>query len=164
MIDDYNLYMIGIDKLDHLMSYYSLLHKSVKWWRKVFFRVLEVTVVNAYIIYKMLVVRRKEKLMSHRAFRRQLIESLSEPIRSRSFHVLGVIPGRLKTLSDSIQSGTFPKWGRRGGTVWSVATASRELHDPLCVVHVPRSLPSALPCRMFIIHTSDAATGFVVTC
>jgi hypothetical protein len=37
MIHDYNLFMIGVDKLDQLMSYYSFLHKSVKWWRKVFF-------------------------------------------------------------------------------------------------------------------------------
>ena len=46
--------MLGVDKLDQFARYYSFLHKSVKWWRKVFFWMLEVTVVNSYIIYKKL--------------------------------------------------------------------------------------------------------------
>ena len=80
MIVDYNKHMLGVDKLDQLMSYYSFLHKSVKWWRKVFFWILEVAVVNAYIIYKELALKQGDKPLSHIAFRRQLIASLSEPI------------------------------------------------------------------------------------
>lgn len=49
-----NKFMLGVDKLDQLMSYYSFLHKSVKWWRKIFFWCLEVVVINAYIIYQKL--------------------------------------------------------------------------------------------------------------
>ena len=82
MIVDYNKHMLGVDKLDQLMSYYCFLHKSVKWWCKVFFWILEVAVVNAYIIYKELALKRGVKPMSHLAFRRRLIASLSEPIRS----------------------------------------------------------------------------------
>ena len=48
--------MLGVDKLDQLMSYYCFLHKSVKWWHKVFW-ILEVAVVNAYIIYKELALK-----------------------------------------------------------------------------------------------------------
>ena len=33
VIDDYNQHMLGVDKLDQFASYYSFLHKSVKWWR-----------------------------------------------------------------------------------------------------------------------------------
>ena len=82
MIVDYNNHMFGVDKLDQMMSYYSFLHKSIKWWRKVFFWILEVATVNAYIIYKELALKRGDRPMSHVAFRRQLISSLSEPIRS----------------------------------------------------------------------------------
>ena len=82
MIVDYNEFMLGVDKLDQMMSYYSFLHKTIKWWRKVFFWILEVATVNAYIIYKVLVKRSGERPISHLAFRRQLILSLSEPIRS----------------------------------------------------------------------------------
>ena len=77
-VADYNQYMFGVDKLDQLMAYYSFLHKSVKWWRKIFW-FLEVMVINAYIIYKEQ-AKRGEKPTTHLAFRRRLIESLSEPI------------------------------------------------------------------------------------
>ena len=76
MIQDYNVHMLGVDKLDQLMSYYSFLHKSVKWWRKVFFWVQEVAVINAYIVYKELALKRGERPMSHLAFWQHLIEHL----------------------------------------------------------------------------------------
>ena len=69
VVADYNLYMLGVDKLDQLMAYYSFLHKSVKWWRKIFW-LLEVI---AYIIYKELAKRRGERPMTHLAFRRQSV-------------------------------------------------------------------------------------------
>ena len=82
VVQDYNIHMLGVDKLDQLMSYYSFLHKSVKWWRKVFFWILEVAVINAYIVYKELALKREERPMTHLAFWRYLIDSLSEPLRS----------------------------------------------------------------------------------
>ena len=36
VVADYNQYMLGIDRIDQLVSSYSFLHKSMKWW-KVFF-------------------------------------------------------------------------------------------------------------------------------
>ena len=43
---------------------------------------LEVAVVNVYIIYKELVLKRGERPISHLAFCRRLIQSLAEPILS----------------------------------------------------------------------------------
>ena len=84
------LHMLGVDKLDQLMSYYCFLHKSVKWCRKVFFWVQEVAVT--YIVYNELALKRGESPMSHLAFQRCLIEHLSErmscPPRSRSGHLV----------------------------------------------------------------------------
>ena len=51
-VADYNQYMLGVDKMDQFVSYYSFLHKSVKWWRKVFFWTQEVAAVNCYILYR----------------------------------------------------------------------------------------------------------------
>ena len=83
VIDDYNQHMLGVDKLDQFASYYSFLHKSVKWWRKIFFWMLEVAVINSYIIYKKLVTSRGRRPMTHKAFRQALIDYLSEPLRSQ---------------------------------------------------------------------------------
>ena len=73
VIDDYNQHMVGVDKLDQFASYYSFLHKSVKWWRKIFW-MLEVAVINSYIIYKKLVTSRGRRPMTHKAFRQALID------------------------------------------------------------------------------------------
>ena len=32
IIADYNKHKLSVDKCDQLLSYYSFLHKSVKWW------------------------------------------------------------------------------------------------------------------------------------
>ena len=78
MIVNYNKHML---ELNQMMSYYSFLHTTIKWWHKVVFWILEVATVNTYILYKVLAEKRGERPMSHLAFRRRLILSLSEPIR-----------------------------------------------------------------------------------
>ena len=51
VVDNYNKYMLGVDRFDQRMSYYQFVRKSVCWWMKVFFWMLEVAVVNSYILY-----------------------------------------------------------------------------------------------------------------
>ena len=51
MVAEYNRYMGGVDKSDQLLSYYGFSHRTVKWWRRAFYHLLEEGVVNAYILY-----------------------------------------------------------------------------------------------------------------
>ena len=44
--------MFDVDKMDQFIGHYSFPHKSVKWWRKVFFWTLEVAEVNYKVLYK----------------------------------------------------------------------------------------------------------------
>ncbi len=46
-------YMGGVDKSDQLLSYYGFSHRTVKWWRRVFFHLFDMAIVNAYILYCM---------------------------------------------------------------------------------------------------------------
>lgn len=50
-MEQYNHAMSGVDKADQMGVYYCFQRKSFKWW-KVFFWLLEVPVVNCYILYK----------------------------------------------------------------------------------------------------------------
>ena len=52
VINAYNQNMNGVDVADQLDVYYSFQRKTLKWWRKVFFWLLEVAVVNSYLVYK----------------------------------------------------------------------------------------------------------------
>ena len=63
--------MCGVDHMDQLMSYYSPLRKTLKWYRKVVLQHLDMAVVNAYILYKKLGGSRKQL-----EFRKCVIASL----------------------------------------------------------------------------------------
>lgn len=48
---DYNLNMKLVDKADMLISAIDCLRKPVNWYRKVFFHVLDIAMLNAYVLY-----------------------------------------------------------------------------------------------------------------
>ena len=94
VIDSYNHHMNGVDLADQNAVYYSFIRKTVKWWRKVAFWLLETAVVNSYILYTKTVPAPK----SHIVFRRLLIESLasrhivSAPPRPHVGHIVSAPP------------------------------------------------------------------------
>ena len=49
---DYNQHMGTIDKIDMLISPMSCIQKSVKWYKKVFFHLINYAVLNSYSMYK----------------------------------------------------------------------------------------------------------------
>ena len=83
MVDDYNHHMMGVDRMDQMMSYYSFQRKSIKWWRKVFFWVMEVMVNNAHVIYKAHTTTSRKLTMKE--FRRELaVELCRNVVRSET--------------------------------------------------------------------------------
>ena len=50
-VDTYNKSMNGVDCNDQHCTYYSFVRKTLKWWRKVFFYLLECSTVNSYILH-----------------------------------------------------------------------------------------------------------------
>ena len=71
VVDKYNQYMLGVDRLDQRVSYYQFNRKSVRWWRKVFFWVLEVMIVNASILYLAHTDARRK--LTRKEFRREIV-------------------------------------------------------------------------------------------
>ena len=47
-IVEYNKYMGGVDVSDQLITYYGFPHFSQKWWKRVFYHLLDTTLVNSY--------------------------------------------------------------------------------------------------------------------
>jgi len=100
IIDDYNAFMGGVDLGDQAMCYYSLGRKTMKWWRRLFWRLHDMAVTNAHVIYKMNNATSLQKLQTNRQFRLSLAEKL----------VAGVIqqrrgPGRTPSLDVGRLSG-----------------------------------------------------------
>ena len=52
MLQDYQQHMRGVDLMDQAVSYYTINHRSKKWWRRLFFYGMMVSAHNAYVIAK----------------------------------------------------------------------------------------------------------------
>lgn len=70
----YNEIMGGVDLADQMSGVYDMGRKSCKWWKKIFYRLLMVAVVNSWVIYND--VRRTKKKISLLDFLFSLSEDL----------------------------------------------------------------------------------------
>ena len=50
-IADYNTHMGGVDKSDQMIKYYEILHKSLKYWKKIFLHMVDLAVFNSFIMF-----------------------------------------------------------------------------------------------------------------
>ena len=51
IVTDYNKFMGGSDLASQFFQYYTHDHRSLKWWKRVFFAILDICLVNSTIIY-----------------------------------------------------------------------------------------------------------------
>jgi hypothetical protein len=51
VIANYMTNISGVDTADQYCATYYFLRRTLKWWRKLFFWGLEVSTINAYILY-----------------------------------------------------------------------------------------------------------------
>lgn len=70
-IVDYNNFMCGIDRSDQMISYYSCPRKTARWYKKVLFHLLDITIWNSYFVYK----KRFDVNVSYKQFRDLLIKN-----------------------------------------------------------------------------------------
>jgi len=49
----YNRIMGGVDKFDQLRERYASGRRSVKWWHRIFYYVIDLAIVDAFIMWKM---------------------------------------------------------------------------------------------------------------
>lgn len=52
VIKDYNTHMGGVDLLDSFVGRYHITRKSRKWTNRLFFHLLDVTIINSWLLYK----------------------------------------------------------------------------------------------------------------
>ena len=50
-VKDYNENMSGIDLSDQMLSYYSTPRKTIRWYRKIFFRLIDICIWNSCYMY-----------------------------------------------------------------------------------------------------------------
>lgn len=75
-VDDYNHKMNAVDTCDQTLRYYELQRRSFHWTRKVFFHLLNMATMNAYVLYKIAKKKQGGKPISHLQFRLQVVQDL----------------------------------------------------------------------------------------
>lgn len=79
IIDDYNQYMGGVDLTDQNLSYYSMTNKkTLKWWKKVFWRFIDICIINSWIIFRH--NNPQSPIKTQQVFRLKLIEELVQQL------------------------------------------------------------------------------------
>jgi hypothetical protein len=100
IIAEYNQFMLGVDKVDQMMSYYCFVRKSIKWWRKVFFWVLDLSIVNSFIIFRHTLAETNCKQAIHLDFRREIVSELIKPFMlSRPAQAISIARNGLQRMN-----------------------------------------------------------------
>ena len=74
VIKIYSHLMKGVDIGNQLISYYELKHKTYKWWKRILFHLIDISIVNSFIIYKKVIC---DKAMSQKNFRLEIIRAIA---------------------------------------------------------------------------------------
>lgn len=77
LMHQYNKYMGGVDLNDQLLKYSAYSRRTLKWWNKAAFRILNVAMVNAYILYKEWCEQNniaRQKRLSHSDYRLMVLK------------------------------------------------------------------------------------------
>lgn len=51
-ISNYNKYMNGVDRSDQIIATNNVLRKCMSWWKTLFFHLIDIAVVNSFILFK----------------------------------------------------------------------------------------------------------------
>ena len=65
-------YKSGVDRSDQMLSYYSFERKTIQWWKKLFFHLFDLAVVNTHILHD----KTSNKQMSLEIFYEKVAEVL----------------------------------------------------------------------------------------
>ena len=72
IVHEYNKYMGAVDQCDQMVAYSCFRRRTMKCWKKVFFHLFSLSILNSYFLYK----ERTRSPVLQRVFRRELVKGL----------------------------------------------------------------------------------------
>ena len=77
-IKHYNLFMGGVDKSDQLISYHCILRQTKKYWKTLFYHLLEICITNAAVLNKWMCMESGSKAPTMNEFRDDVVMAIIE--------------------------------------------------------------------------------------
>ena len=77
-VEMYNRFMGGVDKSDQYLSYHNILRKTVRYWKTLFYHIIDVCVVNSFILYNNIALLSGCRTVTENDFRDELVLQMIE--------------------------------------------------------------------------------------
>ena len=68
----YNCYMGGVDVSDQYLSYHNTLRKTVRYWKTLFYHLIDICVVNSLILYNSIAILSGCQVVTENDYRDEL--------------------------------------------------------------------------------------------
>ncbi|PNF36309.1 hypothetical protein B7P43_G00540 [Cryptotermes secundus] len=89
VIEDYNAHMGFVDKSERMVNSYGMARRTWKWTKKLFFHLLDMTILSAYLLHKSC-----DGKMTHKKFHEILVRDLILQSHEANITVRGISRGR----------------------------------------------------------------------
>jgi len=143
-VEDYNAYMGFVDKSDRMVNSYGIVRRTWKWIRKLFFHLTDMTILNAFLIFKSCGGK-----MTHKHFREILVGELIFHSQEQNVTASGISRGRPSPTASQLgrlevkHSQHWPAKGKQRRCcvcsqqkkTWSTLYFCRKCDVGLCVVN-----------------------------
>ena len=77
-IEKYNCYRGGVDKSDQYLSYHNVLRKTVRYWKTLFYHLIDIALVNSFILHNLVAHMSGCRLVTENDFRDELVLQIIE--------------------------------------------------------------------------------------
>ena len=92
VVEDYNAHMGFVDKSDRMVNSYGIARRTWKWTNKLFFHLMDMTIIKAFLIHKSYGGK-----MTHKKFREILVRELIIHSREENVTASGISRGQTKS-------------------------------------------------------------------
>lgn len=100
LANDYNKNMGFVDKMDMLKSLYEISRKAKKWWHRIFWYFVDITIVNSYIIYRKI----HNADMNLKKFRLEVVQGLIGVTKAKKLGRKFLQPIKRSKLNSTIRT------------------------------------------------------------